>query len=549
MPGIQFKTISSQFILITVSIVVILLAPFSTYFISSYRDARESGNEDLQKQQLNTVLEQTAMLSKLFARISPEAVMAQDLYSLKTFATEILQDSNLISIKVQTTNGQILLEQRNASHTSHADSSGADSLLHKIEADIITDKARLGIEQKLGTVTMTASLAAIAYDRKIKTAELRSKTRTITYVLTGFAALLCLILSAGIFLALKVLLMKPIAQVTQRIQDIAEGDGDLTKRLAFQKENEMGVMASGMDHFLDKLQHLIRSMSERFGKLDTSLGNIRNGSEQMVEASQLMGEKSQSASKNASSVTDEVNHVVRNMEQLRSQIGGIANSMKEFNTTVHEVTKSATMQSQKSQEADALTENAAGIVQGLSNMVHSITEILATIRSISNQTRLLALNATIEAASAGEAGKGFAVVASEVKELAKRTAESTEGIQNLVGTIQGQMDQAVNAITAVRSQVRDMKDASLLVASSMEEQSITLQTVTRSISETNGLTSSVNEALSRSNQLLQSVTQNISELDNAVQLVNTEIAGAREGIHEAATVSQEVRQMVGKFKT
>lgn len=549
MPAFQFKTISSQFILITISVVVVLLAPFSAYFITTYQNARESGNDELQKQQLASVLKQAENLSQLIARLSPEAVMAQDLYSLKNFATVVLQDSNLMHVRIQTATGQSLLDQHNENHTSFADSAGADSLEKEFTTDIVTDKARLGIEQKVGTVTVKATISAIEYERKKKTAELRTKIRNISWVLTFFAGMLCLILSSGIFWALKLLLMKPIAQVTSRIQDIAEGDGDLTKRLSFQKENEMGSMASGMDRFLDKLQHLIRTISDGFGKLDTSLGNIRNGSEQMVEASKLMGEKSQSASTNANSVTEEVNHVVKDMDQLRSQINGIANSMKEFNTTVVEVTRSATMQSQKSQEADQLTENAAGIVQGLSNMVHSITEILDTIRSISNQTRLLALNATIEAASAGEAGKGFAVVASEVKELAKRTAESTEGIQNLVGTIQGQMDQAVQAISAVRSQVREMKDASLVVASSMEEQSITLQTVTSSISETNGLTKSVNEALSRSNSLLKSVTQNISELDNAVQLVTIEISGAREGIEQASAVSNDVRQMIGKFKT
>jgi methyl-accepting chemotaxis protein len=182
-------------------------------------------------------------------------------------------------------------------------------------------------------------------------------------------------------------------------------------------------------------------------------------------------------------------------------------------------------------------------------MVQSITDILGTIRSISNQTRLLALNATIEAASAGEAGKGFAVVASEVKELAKRTAESTEGIQNLVSTIQSQMDGAVAAIQSVRVQVREMKDASLTVSASMEEQAATLQTVTSRITEANNLTATVNQALTRSDALIHSVTQNIDELDKSVRTVESEIGGARNGIQQATQVSAEVKNLIGKFKT
>jgi methyl-accepting chemotaxis protein len=544
---LSFKTISSQFILITVLTVVVLQTPFSLYFISKYREARESGNQEMVAQQKKSIEEQAKAMTLFIAHISPNAMMSQDLFSMKLFADEALRDSNVVQVILKNGAGESILDQHNALHTHLLDSSWADTTIVTFSSDIITSKD-MG-EIKVGTITIKTSVAAMEWKRKQQTQDLQAKIRTISWSLGIFAVLLCVALSVGIFLALRYLLMRPLAQVTLQIHDIAEGDGDLTQRLAFQKDNEMGTLASGVDLFLGKLQNLIHSMSERFGTLDKNLGAVGSGSDKMVNAATLMGQKSQAAAKNVSAVNQEVANVVKNMDNLKGQIQGISTSMTEFNLAVAEVSKAAAMESQKSQEADSQTETAAKMVSGLNEMVQSITDILGTIRSISNQTRLLALNATIEAASAGEAGKGFAVVASEVKELAKRTAESTEGIQNLVSTIQSQMDGAVAAIQSVRVQVREMKDASLTVSASMEEQAATLQTVTSRITEANNLTATVNQALTRSDALIHSVTQNIDELDKSVRTVESEIGGARNGIQQATQVSAEVKNLIGKFKT
>ncbi len=170
-------------------------------------------------------------------------------------------------------------------------------------------------------------------------------------------------------------------------------------------------------------------------------------------------------------------------------------------------------------------------LQGLNDSVRAIVDILATIKAVSDQTRLLALNASIEAASAGDAGKGFAVVAAEVKDLARRTAQSTDSIQSLVSKVEEQMRQAVDAISIVRGEVREMKNASLTVSAAMEEQ-----------------TASVNQSLGKSDQLTRSVTQNILELGEVVKNVEQEIRKTQEEIQQAATVSGEVKGLLGKFR-
>jgi len=545
---LSIKNISSQFVLISSAIVILALVPFTYYTISNYSADREEDATQSLKQQEASLLEASQGMTRFIARISPSAVMGQDMFLLKQFADEALSDSNFLQISITDATGNPLLDQKNTKSNALTKEAWADTAIKVFTSDIITSKELLGVEQKVGTISIRTSLASLQWKHSQQMDELHREIASMTLFLISFVVLLIGVLSIAIFSALKVLVMRPIDQVSLRIHDIAEGDGDLTQRLNFQKENEMGALAKGIDIFLGKLQQLIRNMIGRFTNLDSNLGVVSKGAEQMVAAASIMGNKSQQASTGANAVNVEITQLVGTMGSLQDQIQSISKVMDEFRSTVGDVTRSATMQSQKAQEADTLTETASTIVGGLNDSVRAIVDILATIKAVSDQTRLLALNASIEAASAGDAGKGFAVVAAEVKDLARRTAQSTESIQSLVSKVEEQMTQAVDAISIVRGEVREMKNASLTVSAAMEEQTASVKHVAERIQQVNGLTATVNQSLGKSDQLTRSVTRNILDLGEVVKNVEQEIRKTQEEIQQAATVSGEVKGLLGKFR-
>lgn len=545
---LSIKNISSQFVLISSAIVILALVPFTYYTISNYSADREEDATQSLKQQEASLLEASQGMTRFIARISPSAVMGQDMFLLKQFADEALSDSNFLQISITDATGNPLLDQKNTKSNALTKEAWADTAIKVFTSDIITSKELLGVEQKVGTISIRTSLASLQWKHSQQMDELHGEIASMTLFLISFVVLLIGVLSIAIFSALKVLVMRPIDQVSLRIHDIAEGDGDLTQRLNFQKENEMGALAKGIDIFLGKLQQLIRNMIGRFTNLDSNLGVVSKGAEQMVAAASIMGNKSQQASTGANAVNVEITQLVGTMGSLQDQIQSISKVMDEFRSTVGDVTRSATMQSQKAQEADTLTETASTIVGGLNDSVRAIVDILATIKAVSDQTRLLALNASIEAASAGDAGKGFAVVAAEVKDLARRTAQSTESIQSLVSKVEEQMTQAVDAISIVRGEVREMKNASLTVSAAMEEQTASVKHVAERIQQVNGLTATVNQSLGKSDQLTRSVTRNILDLGEVVKNVEQEIRKTQEEIQQAATVSGEVKGLLGKFR-
>ena len=130
-----------------------------------------------------------------------------------------------------------------------------------------------------------------------------------------------------------------------------------------------------------------------------------------------------------------------------------------------------------------MAETTNDVVLRLGTSSAEIGEVIKVITSIAEQTNLLALNATIEAARAGEAGKGFAVVASEVKDLARKTARSSEKIGRNIATIQSDAQEAVDAIGEITSIIRQINDIQTVVAAAVEEQAATTSEIGRSVGE------------------------------------------------------------------
>ncbi|AFY21462.1 methyl-accepting chemotaxis protein [Pseudomonas sp. UW4] len=324
---------------------------------------------------------------------------------------------------------------------------------------------------------------------------------------------------------------RPINSVAQMLKAIASGDGDLTQRLHYSKQDELGELVSWFNRFLDKLQPTIaqikQSITDARGTADQSSEIARQTSEGMQvqfreidQVATASNEMSATAHDVANSASNAANAAKGADQSARDGMSIIERSTRDINQLADEVSKAVT-------EVEALAVNS-----------EQIGSVLEVIRSIAEQTNLLALNAAIEAARAGESGRGFAVVADEVRNLAKRTQDSVEEIRLVIERIQsgtrgvvatmhssqtqahsnaGQIQQAVQALSKISDAVTVISDMNLQIASAAEQQSAVAEEVNRNVSAirtvTETLTGQATESAQISSQLNTLTTHQMKLMD------------------------------------
>lgn len=243
-------------------------------------------------------------------------------------------------------------------------------------------------------------------------------------------------------------LMQPLHQMGRAMRDIADGEGDLTKRLAITSHDEFGALAESFNHFVERIHTSIRevaSTAAQLGEVATRVVKVSNAS-------------------------------MSNSDQQANRTESVAAAINELGAAAQEIAQNAARTSQQSSDASGLASDGQGVVQqtikamnelsgkisescvnieSLNGKTANIGQILEVITSISQQTNLLALNAAIEAARAGEAGRGFAVVADEVRNLAHRTQDSAQQVQKMIEELQVGAREAVVNMTESQRQSED----------------------------------------------------------------------------------------------
>ena len=280
----------------------------------------------------------------------------------------------------------------------------------------------------------------------------------------GIGALVAIFLSRSIAARLK--------RLTQMIQDIAEGEGDVTKRLETSTgfgNDELGEVGRLFNIFMDKLQEILRGIAAQTSKLAAA-------SQQLLESNQQITVHSGETAVQSNSVAQATQQITQNLQSLSTGAG-------EMTSTIQSIAANANEAANVAASAVGAAQAANAAIAKLGQSGVEIGMVIKVITSIAQQTNLLALNATIEAARAGDAGKGFAVVANEVKELAKQTAKATEDISSKINAIQSDTKGAVAAIETVGGVIQQINTISSTIAAAVEEQSATTNEMTRNANE------------------------------------------------------------------
>ncbi|MCB1193851.1 MAG: methyl-accepting chemotaxis protein [Leptospiraceae bacterium] len=258
--------------------------------------------------------------------------------------------------------------------------------------------------------------------------------------------------------------------VVERVKDIAEGEGDLTKQLTVNSKDELGDIAQWLNKFIIKIHDNVARIEEHGKSLRETSDDLKHVSLNVL----FRSEQVESQSEMISSAYTKMN----------KNIQVISGSIEKMSMSIAETAKNASKTATIVEDADKTAKNTEKIVKGLEENAKEIGKVIDSITEIASQTNLLALNAAIEAASAGDTGRGFAIVASEVKELAKQAASSSENIKYKITIIQNNIENTIEAILNISKVIDKVTKICIQIASSIEEQSSTASEITSNIKQT-----------------------------------------------------------------
>jgi len=263
--------------------------------------------------------------------------------------------------------------------------------------------------------------------------------------------ILCLILPL-VSLLVSNRIMKPLKKVTVMLTDIAEGDGDLTKRLErVETQDEFEVLSKKFNKFVDKIHEIVVKVGQNTSNVSRSANELYEKTEEMKDVIVLQ-----------TNHTIEVASAVEEMTSSILEVAKNANNTKDEANKSSDIAKTGEKKTIENMEImDGLVstvETSSSAVNELGKLSDLIDEIIKVIEDIADQTNLLALNAAIEAARAGDAGRGFAVVADEVRKLAEKTATATKDIGKTVISIKNGTINAVSSMDKSKKEVLKSKD-------------------------------------------------------------------------------------------
>ena len=377
--------------------------------------------------------------------------------------------------------------------------------------------------------------------------ELGKGLNKIKAVSTGMLVVFVILLVIILNIVLSVVL-KSVRKTAEALNDIAQGEGDLTKRLEVISEDEIGDLAKAFNLFLDKLHTVIKEVighSSRVSDASTHMLDISTTVSGATESTSLM---TNNIAVSAEDVNTGVSSVAAAMEEASANITMIAGSVEEMSATVNEISARTAEASSISQNAVSMSQTTSAQIQALGESAQDIGRVTESITEISEQTNLLALNATIEAARAGEAGKGFAVVASEIKELANQTAHATNEIKDKISGIQGATGSSIENIEKINHIINEINDLITTIAAAIEEQTVTSQEISNNISQLSEGVAETNENLSGSSAAVADISKETESVNQSVSELARSGVKLSENAGQLAGLSDELKALMGAFK-
>jgi methyl-accepting chemotaxis protein len=341
---------------------------------------------------------------------------------------------------------------------------------------------------------------------------------------------------------------RPINKAVAGLKDIAQGEGDLTMRLALSSRDEIGELAKWFNVFIEKLQKIIAQISENTQSVNVSSGELSGVAADLAKNAEETSNRADNVATAAEEMSVNLNSVAAAMEQSTTNTTMVAGAAEEMTTTISLIAQNAEQAHTISAKAVQQAASTSNRMSELGKAAQAISKVTETITEISEQTNLLALNATIEAARAGEAGKGFAVVANEIKELAKQTATATMDIKVQIEGVQGTTRATVDEIGQISVIIGEINGLIVQMATAVGEQSATTGEIAANISQASLGLSEVSENASQSSLAAGSITQDIVGVNRAAGEITRSSRQVKSSADRLLELATDLQRVVNTFK-
>jgi methyl-accepting chemotaxis protein len=356
------------------------------------------------------------------------------------------------------------------------------------------------------------------------------RSRLTGLVMLGFMVLVCV--AAWWVIQSKVVL--PLRTLATRLQDIAEGEGDLTRRIDVHGRNEIDEVGIWFNVFIGRIEEIVRRVAEHAGTLGHAASELTATAHQTAE--------------HAAKQQQQAERITTSMNEMSSAVQEISETTQNAAVDARKAEESAhfggqTVQTTVQTIGEMLTANqeTSSRIEELGRSSDAIGRIVNVINEIAGQTNLLALNASIEAARAGEHGRGFAVVAGEVRRLAERTSSATKEIDVTVNAIQDGTKVAVEAMRSSMSHVQSGVDSARSAGEA-------LTSIIHGSESVQKMVTQIAAAATEQSYSTQSVSANVNEIASIIQQTAASSQQSVEACQQLSQLANELTGLVGAFK-
>lgn len=356
--------------------------------------------------------------------------------------------------------------------------------------------------------------------------------------------------------------ISPINLITNELKNISSGDGDLTKTIQINSNDEIGMLTKYFNQFVSHIRNDIILISNSSDTLVSSIDTIATTSDELAKATEMIAIAVQDVSDGGV----EQEHMVKTLNELvEGMSGDIQLVIGDAERLLHASKSSKdaasdgnlTIQNQVKELAEVIesSNKVTSTVNLLENYSKDISGILAIIDSISQQTNLLALNASIEAARAGDAGRGFSVVADEIRKLAEETAKSTVSIVDIVGNITGQTLEVKKhmgeMVKKINLQEKSMEDVQNKLNEIVDKSNNTYEDAREIYDINTTIHNNFNTINDSANKILNVVETNSNNAQDVAAAAEEQTAAFEEvsaNLTSLNELSIQLKEVVSKFK-